>query len=621
MPDIVRNILARFGMDYDDSNFKKLLDDTMQGVKELKKMGVSFQALNKAQQQLNTKQLATESKQLVNENRKAALINKQLTAELKKAALADKALVTEAKRLTVANKQAALESKQLTIKWKQQDRQAKELSATLRNLRDGLIGVGVLTAARFVFNIALKTERAVLRIQNLIDKTVLARLEKRFDVLNKQNRELFSKKDFKESAAAVLLIDRNVGFFAKSLDFAIKKAPILGKTLREIQEGLAEARVFGDEQALIELGLITPLALEEQRRRTGIAFGELRPEERTNMILNLMKLSSKQLQNADAATRGLNASWNRFNKLIEDAGEKLTEDFKPAMIFLLEGTVDFLRLLAASPIGLFFLRLGGLIAGLATLTLGLGVLTKAMLFFRLASLKAHKATLLLFGKFLLYGALIAGLVILIDDLWVTITGGPKADTLFNRLGKFLKKFFKDIGLDDFVKSIDDWLENIVNKGIDKLTEFGIWIKNFFTKDLGKILNDFFDNIGFTDLTAKIDKFLDDTVGKFLKMVDKVGKLLNIIGIGPGAEESAFSLLPEVSGLGATPRLNTTPPGRQLSGLTPSMSNVDNSTSLNFGSNNLRVQAGANKEEIISVAVDRYKLFLEQQLNEAQIGGR
>ncbi len=634
MSDTVRNILARFGLDYDSSNFKKLLDDTMQGIKELKKLGVSFQAVNKAQQQLNTKQLATESKQLTIENKKAALANKEVIGELKRASIADKQAATRKKEAATVTQKLASESKKLVIALKQlkleqqqargerykkgleaQDRAANDLSKSLGNLRDNLVGVGVLAGAGFLFNIALKTERAVLRIQNLIDKTALAKLEKRFDTLNKQNRELFSKKDFKESAAAVLLIDRNVGFFAKSLEFAIKKAPVLGKSLKEIQEGLAEARVLGDEQALIGLGLITPLALEEMRRRTGISFGDLRPEERTNMILNLMKLTTKQLKEADAATRGLNASWNRFNKLIEDGGERLTEDFKPTMIFLLEGTVKFLRLLASSPIGLFSLRLGGLIAGVATLTLGLGVLSKAVIFLRLASLKAHTATLRLFGKFLFFGVLIAAVIILIDDLWVSLAGPEDADTLLNRMDKFIKDiqtkikaWLREIGLGwlvDFNAWLDKTLENITLKIID-----------FFKKLPGRIvkLPAFLrKNLKLSLLPPFLDpKFNTTSPNRQQPVPNSFEDWLRTFG-----EKMKLSLLPPF----LNPRFNTTSPNRQLSGTTSSVSSVDNSTSLTFGNNSISLQSGANKQDILNAAVDQYKIFLEQQLNEAQIGGR
>lgn len=647
--ELVRNILGRLGYEYDDSNFKKFLKDALVGISRLKELGTAYQAAAKAAQEINNKQLAAESKLLTIESKKLTLESKQLTIANKQKALAAKDQMTASRQLTIASKELRLEQQKLRAEkyeetLKKQKQNADGLAGSLKGVKKSLIAMGVAAAASGLFKIALNSEKAILRIRNFVNDAAFARLQKRFEVLNKESGQMFSSVDFEQSASAVLAIDRNTRRFTKSMEFAIKMAPVLGQSMQGIQEAIARGVVFGDEEALVQLGLITPLALEEMRRRTGLSLSDLRVAERERFIFSRLKLSVRQMNLGKEASDNLGSSWRRFQALVKDASKDLSRTFAPTAARLLNMATTFFRMLAASPFGLIVLRLGGLVAGLATLTIGLGALTKAMIFFRAAMLKANLAALAFFGKFLFYGALLAGLTILSEDLWLSLAGPEDSDTLFKKFKKFL---------DDMDKKTFEWFKGVSPRWLLQWDQIVQDFKDRMIKDLEALFKGEYNwendalVVAFKVVLDKLEGYVDSFLNKMTGFKDFVD---NIFSLGIDIpeprkrlpdetlsiwEKFLYSMLPTLNprrkqaadlmsllsgGIG-TPGFNLTPPGDQLLGRAPAAARIDNSTSLTFGANNFTFPSGLNRAEIIEEGVREYRLEFEKQLIKADIGGQ
>lgn len=592
--NLVENILGRLGFEYDASGFKKFLNDSKEAIGTLKKLAVSYQAVNKAQQASVAKEQIAESRKLTIEGKKLTLTSKELTIAKKKDALASQQLTIAGKKLTNEAKALRLEQQKLKAQnyqdtLKKQDKAAQGLVGSLDNVKDSLLALGVVTVATGLFKIALNVEKALKRIKLFVGDAAFNRIEKRFERLNKSSGDLFSRKDLRESAASVFEIDRNTRRFMRSMEFAIKLGPRLGKTLQEVQEGVARGVIFGEEDALVELGLTTPLALEEMRRRTGLSLGDLKVREREAFVFNLIRKLTKQIDGTDDSTGKLTRSWDRFNKLLDDSSDILSETFAPAAAFLLNTLTSFLRMVAASPFGRFTLKTGAIIAAVAGITVVVGALAKVMVFLQLTSLKTAGAMLLVFGKVLAIFLALGLALLAAEDIFVTFFGPEDADTLTKR---FLK-----------------WLGDMLEKGRNKV-------------------NDFFNDIGFDALTAKIDKFLDDQSAKVLKLANFIKDKLGDIGItfgevGAGLRPGGSGLFPQVGRISD----GQAQPGNQflnqLSNLFPSStsSNVDRSTNITIGGNTQSFPQGLSKRETINIATDAFKRGLEKELIEADIRGR
>jgi len=468
------------------------------------------------------------------------------------------------------------------------------------------------------------------------------------------------------------------------LEFAIQKGPVLGKSLKDIQVGIAGAIVGGETAALEELGLVTQIELENMRRRTGLAFGDLRLAEREKFVFDRLNLTAKELAQADAATKGLNASWGRFLTIGEKIFRTLRKDFEPVMIALLGGFTKFLRMLTASPVGIFVLRMGGLIAAVAALALGIGALTKAFAFLRGMLLLTNASTLLLWGKFILIGSIILAVIILVEDFWLALEN-PEADTVFKgffdkypkvraalidlkklagqsftefdpenqaqldkvlaqpnperveKFKNFFKQIWKDIiadfangltGLRQIISDIDDLFKGEYNWSNDALV---LEIKAVFDK-IGGYADSFFNNI------KKLKNFFATGEGGLFQVLPETGGLTDSPSTqSPSISRSDVSSLLDLLGgglsqigfntgnrIGANLGGNQQAPPPVLGSrlFAPAAgAQTSNTTIITIGGSTSSVQAGVDRSEIVELSVDTFRRELEKQLIEADIGGR
>lgn len=635
------NIVSKAAKAYDQ---REIASETAKVTLESKKLAVADKklAIAKKEAGLLTKDLAQENQRLAIANKKAALANKELAQEAKKATIEGKRLTNESKALRLEQQKA--KGDQVAKGYRKQSQAARGLALNLDGVKDALIGIGVTVAAKGLFTITSNIEKASFRIRNFVNDAQFARLERRFNELNKQTDDLFSPSDFNESAAAVFSIDRSTRRFARSLEFAVKMGPVLNKSLKDIQLGVASAIIGGEISALEDLGVITALEIEEMQRRTKIPFSDLVVAEREAFVLNHLRLSTKQLGLADEASKGLGSTWNRFLSVLDRGSRILTQDFKPVAIAILGNITKFMRMLMESPIGLFTLRLGGLIAGIAALALGIGILTKAFAFLRGMLLLTNKATLLLWGKFLLISSLIIALILLIDDFWLALQN-PKADTIFKSLfEKFpgLRKWLKELtelsgrlasdlidffsgeyewendsllialkGLRDFLNKelgeafdrLDKVIEGFVNRWIDRFEKAGGIFKRLFQSASGSPIETFPETAGGSDFRLPPPGLSRTQISSLL---DLLGGGLSQVGFDLGANVAGGSRVPPA------------PVGNRFFPSAPQTTNV---TTISIGGGSYTIQAGLDRSEIIRIALEEQQRELEKQLIEADIGGR
>ena len=655
--ELLRKIAVMATLLYDKSGVSELMRDTDKGVAKLLELAATYNIVSKAAKAYDQREIASETARVRLEAQKLTVVNKKLGIANKEASLLNKDLSKSSKEQSIANQKQALVNKQLAAEdkkvatakkevqlasaklrleaqkdksaqlaqgYKKQSSAARTLITDLDGVKQSLIGIGIVAAGQGLLQIAGRIEQAGFRISNFIDERQFAALEKRFEQLNKQSKKLFSKTDFEESAAAVFVIDRNTRRFARTLEFAILKAPVLGKTMKQIQVGLAEDIVGGGTSALEELGLVTQLELENMRRRTGLSFGDLRLAEREKFVFDRLRLTPAALFQSNKAAKGLNATWGRFLTVVSESIRLLQEDFKPVAIFILSKITKFLDLLLSSPVALFALRIGGLIAGLAALAIGIGALTKALAFLRVMLLATNTATLLLWGKLLLIGSIVIGLIILVDDFWLSLNN-PEADTVFNSL------LNKHPALRELFTDLITWSKAL-----------SMHMKVFYPKELGLT----FQLTGILDLIIKIGRglnwlkpYIDTLLTPFSKLkefiesdeesafvkflrqpiVKSVGSLFED---NDGEVESLLGLLRGgLAPIGLNLNAGINLQNQDLQRLNPVNTQSDNITYITVGGNTIELQSGVDRNEILQISTDNFKLELEKQLIEADIGGR
>jgi len=194
--DLLREIAVLAGLMYDKSGIAELMKDSDRAIAKLREVATAYNIVSKAAKDYDQREIASEtakvaleSKKLTVENKKLALANKEaalfnkdlaqesskLTIANKKAALSNKALSGEARKLTIESKQLTNEQKRLRLEqqqsraekvaqgYKKQGDAAKGLAVNLEGVKDGLIALGVVTAAKGLFDVSRNVERATRR--------------------------------------------------------------------------------------------------------------------------------------------------------------------------------------------------------------------------------------------------------------------------------------------------------------------------------------------------------------------------------------------------------------------------------------------------------------------------
>lgn len=526
---LLREIIARLGYEFDDTNLKRHLKGSNDAIKSATALGAAFAKVTKAglDNAMKAQKIETEKANTAIKRQKV------YTQDLKRA--------IENVKLQKHTLQLEKMRKAQTRAGKASRTMADQLTRNAAQITTAIASYKIPEAALGITNLVQQT---TFRLRALMGEAQYKRLKKNIEEVKNASKGRLSTQDVKEAADEYFTLDRNVARTAKTLAYSQKASLIYGRSFDDISKAIGMFVKEGTNlDELVNIGILSPDYANRLKKNTNLTKKEFKTQ-RIQLIQQQMVFTEEQKRLAHEADKALPASVKRAKTFFSDIGNEIGTRWAKAVNVAVNLFTRIKRAIDSSTDKKTIYNLLSLGAGLTLVAAGGAVLFKVLnllgvtWFFKKGLLLFKSAGVLFAGMklsvtglaFAIKGVLVKSFVALAAVIgWPLTIIMAIAAALFGlwqlikdtKIGKALEDLFTG-GLDDVAKNFDN-LKTAWNDTIDS-------IKDKWNSAL-KTLNEYWQN-------SAIKKAYDGLKGVFGAIIP---------GFSGGEENTPKKLVSQTSG--------------------------------------------------------------------------
>lgn len=302
---LLRQIIARLGYEFDQTNLKKYVKGTNEAIKVATKLGVAMTKNAKAGLDVAIKQQRLEAQKATAQIKKQKVEQEKLNRAIKKARL--EKLQRQLNGVNKAQKKAARSARTM----------AEQLTRTASQVA---LAIGAMQLPKMAVGIQSVFQETAFRIRNLMGEARFKRIKKNVEEIKKATSEKYSSSELYAAADGYLTLDRNVARMTKSMEYAAKASPILKQSVGDISTAMGQFVANGGNiDELTKMGIFAPDYAVRLKKISNLTRREFK-NQRAALLMQHLTFTEEQKRLAAEADKSLPVALKRAGTLVTEIG-------------------------------------------------------------------------------------------------------------------------------------------------------------------------------------------------------------------------------------------------------------------------------------------------------------